>query len=400
MGINKKYDGYVAYSYLDEHDFERFELCDADKTFPSYLIPLSEEEESRVEKLAAENVMISLHEHPVLFPKNMDEVFAFNREGRQSCAYEALSRSYLDCVFDNLMDGTCTIHSKVGWKWSEVLQDLGVRLCDLEQQTYAIRCGKVEDIYRAFNEGKIAVVPVIEGAAPIENELDRIDILYGFGVRLLGITYSESNGLGTGLKEDRDGGLTAFGRQAVKRMNQVGMAIDCSHASKQTTLDVVEVSEKPIFLSHIGARALWDSKRLADDEVLKAVAAAGGLIGIEAAPHTTLTKAHPDHSVYSVMDHFEYVKDLVGIDHVSFGPDTLYGDHVGLHRAFAAHLSTGETKGNRDDYEEVDYVKGFENPTEASHNIVRYMVSQNYSDEDIAKVMGLNTIRVLEANWA
>lgn len=400
MGMNKKYDNYVAYSYLGEHDFERFELCDADKTFPSYQIPLTAEQEERAARMAAENIMISLHDHPVLFPKNMDDVFAFNREGRQSCAYEALSRSCLDAVFDNLMDGTCTIHSKVGWKWSEVLQDLGVRLCDLEQQSYAIRCSKVSDIYRAFEEGKIAIVPVIEGAAPIENELDRIDILYGFGVRLLGITYSESNGLGTGLKEDRDGGLTAFGRQAVQRMNKVGMAIDCSHASRQTTLDVVEVSEKPIFLSHIGARALWDSKRLASDEVLEAVAAKGGVIGIEAAPHTTLTKAHPDHSVYSVMDHFEYVKNLVGIDHVSFGPDTLYGDHVGLHHAFAAHLSTGETKGDRSLFEEVEYVKGFENPTEASHNIVRYLVSKDYSDEDIAKVMGLNTIRVCEANWA
>ena len=97
-------------------------------------------------------------------------------------------------------------------------------------------------------------------------------LLYGFGVRSLGITYSESNALGSGLKEPGDGGLTTFGRRAVKRMNQVGMLIDCSHCGDQTTLDVIEYSDAPIILSHIGARALWESNRLAPDSVLEACA--------------------------------------------------------------------------------------------------------------------------------
>lgn len=65
------------------------------------------------------------------------------------------------------------------------------------------------------------------------------------------------------------------------------------------------------------------------------------------------------------MEHFEYVKNLVGVDHVAFGPDTLYGDHVGLHHAYAGHLSTKSTQGTHD-YNEVEYVKGLENPTETS----------------------------------
>ena len=348
-------------------DYRSFELCEGDKIFPEYLIPLTKEQEERVEQLARDTICISIHEHPVLFPKHLKrDVFEFNREGRQPCAYEELSRSYWDCVFDNLMDGTCTIHSKAGWKWSEVLHDLGIRLCDLAQQDFIIRCEKVEDIYTAHREGKIALVPVIEGAAPIENELDRIDILYGFGVRLLGITYSESNQLGSGLKEDRDGGLTAFGHKAVERMNKVGMAIDCSHVGIETTKDVIAHSKKPIFMSHVGAKSLWDSKRLAPDDVLKACAAKGGVIGIEAAPHTTITRNNPNHSIDSFMEHFEYIKDLVGIDHVTFGPDTLYGDHVGLHHAFAEHLSTKGTQGKETEFIEVEYVKGIENPTEGS----------------------------------
>ena len=142
-----------------------------------------------------------------------------------------------------------------------------MRLCDIAHQDFLVHCTRVDQIQQAHDEGKVAWIAVIEGAAMIENEFDRIDLLYGFGVRSLGVTYSESNALGSGLKEPGDGGLTSFGRRAVARMNQLGMLIDCSHCGDQTTLDVIEVSDAPIILSHIGARALWDSNRLAPDSL-------------------------------------------------------------------------------------------------------------------------------------
>lgn len=241
----------------------------------------------------------------------------------------------------------------------------------------------------------------------IENELDRIEVLYGFGVRLLGIAYSEANALGSGLKEPGDGGLTMFGRKAVERMNKVGMLVDCSHCGDQTTLDTIQWSEKPIVLSHIGARALWDSNRLAPDEILVACAEKGGVIGIEAAPHTTLTYNRRVHDLDAFMEHFEYVRELVGVDHVGFGPDCLYGDHVGLHHTYAANLSLRESHGGSDeeqaarnmDFDEVPYVKGIENPTEGSVNILRWLVKAGYPDEDIRKVMGGNALRVMEEVW-
>ena len=85
------------------------------------------------------------------------------------------------------------------------------------------------NIFRAHREGKIALVPSLEASTMIENEVDRIDILYGLGIRMMGLVYSESNLLGSGLKENSDGGLTYFGRQAIERMNKIGMAIDVSH---------------------------------------------------------------------------------------------------------------------------------------------------------------------------
>jgi membrane dipeptidase len=89
---------------------------------------------------------------------------------------------------------------------------------------------------------------------------------------------------------------------------------------------------------------------------------------------------------------------LVGIDHVGFGPDTLYGDHVGLHNVYAAALSLKESKGTAD-FPRVPYVKGLENPTEGSKNILRWLVKHGYPAEDIRKVMGGNALRLLGQVW-
>ncbi|MGH2584625.1 MAG: dipeptidase, partial [Dehalococcoidia bacterium] len=198
--------------------------------------------------------------------------------------------------------------------------------------------------------------------------------------------------------EARDGGLTDLGRQAVRRMNQLGIAIDISHSGDQTSLDTIEVSEKPIFITHAGARALWNTRRMKPDEVLTACATKGGVIGIEAAPHTTLTERHRRHSIESVMEHFEYVAGLTGIDHVAFGPDTMFGDHVALHNLFARQLSIAQAHGEHD-FERVEFVDGIENPAEAFPNIVRWLVTHGYSDEDIAKAIGGNIMRVLDEVW-
>ncbi|MEO1052479.1 MAG: membrane dipeptidase [Bacteroidota bacterium] len=403
MSLTKNYKGYKSFQYLEAgKDYKSFKLAKEIERVPLHLVPLNEEQETRVKSIVSDNVMISMHEHLGTFPEDVHETPHYLREGRMATAFEGLSHSYWDAVFDNLMNGLCQIESKSGWKWGDVLHDLGMRLCDIAHQNFVIHCKNVDDIHRAHNEGKLAWVATMEGAAMIENELDRIDLLYGYGVRSLGITYSESNALGSGLKEPRDGGLTVFGRKAVERMNKVGLLIDCSHTGDQTALDTIEVSNKPIVLSHIGARSLWNIKRLAPDDVMKACADKGGIIGVEVAPHTTLTKQHRTHGIEAAMEHFEYIKDLVGIDHVSFGPDTIYGDHVGLHHAYTSSLSLKESKAGKSpdmEYEEVEYVKGLENPTEASFNIVRWLVKEGYSDEDIIKVIGGNVMRVLKEVW-
>lgn len=359
---------------------------------------ISAAQRERAERLLAENVTVSLHDHPVRFPADMANTPSYNRTGRQFTAFEGLRQAGLTVVFDNMMDGTAMVTGNTPWQWEDVVTDLGMRQADLAHQADVTVIRTLADIDAAHANGRVGLVFGLEAATPIGNDLDRLDILYGLGIRQIGIAYSDSNGLGAGLTEEHDFGLTDFGRRAVRRMNQLGLAIDVSHSSDRTGIDTAEASATPIFLTHAGARALWDIPRLKSDDALSAVASGGGVIGISAAPHTTISRAHPEHSLLSVMDHFAYCVDLVGIDHVAFGPDTLYGDHVGLHTTFAGLL--GKAAATTVEYPRVAYVDGLENPTESFHNIAGWLVAHGYSDADIVKVLGGNVLRALAAIWA
>jgi membrane dipeptidase len=273
-----------------------------------------------------------------------------------------------------------------------------MRLSDIAHQDLVVKAGTIAEIRAAKRDGKIAFIPSLEAATPIENEIDRLDVLYGLGIRCSGIAYSESNALGSGLREPNDGGLTELGRQAVRRMNKLGIAIDLSHASDQTCLDIIATSDRPVFVTHAGARALWGTKRMKPDEVIRACAERGGIFGISAAANTTITYTERRHSLESVMEHFVYVADLVGIDHVAFGPDIFFGDHVGMHDVFAKQFSLAAARGGLE-FQRIEYVDGIENPGEAFPNIVRWLVTHGYSDGDIGKVIGDNVMRTLAQVW-
>jgi membrane dipeptidase len=340
-----------------------------------------------------------LHDHTAVRPHDPGQIVDARREIRDPTGYEGLAVSRLDVVFEAFMDGTNPITSQAGWKWNDIVFDLGMRYSDIAHQEFVYVALTVPEVEAAKPTGRIALIPSIESATPIENELDRVDILYGLGVRCLGLTYNEANQLGSGLAEEADAGLSGFGRRAVRRMNKIGMTIDLAHAGDRTSLEAIQASDRPVVISHAGARSLWPTRRMKSDEVIRALATRGGVIGIEAAPHTTLSQSHPEHSVESVMEHVAYCIDLVGIDHVALGPDTNFGDHVAHHKIFASQLSIQSTHESPLEFPQVEYVRGFENPSECLRNAVRWLVKHRYSDDDIAKVMGGNVLRVIRETW-
>lgn len=392
----KKYDGYQSFSYLERRkDYPVFELDDQVPRVSPYEIELTEEQEDRVKTIFSRYPIVSLRDHGFIVPRKTQDILPYCKELHTSFHYEGLAQSGLDVMFENFMDGISIITSKRGLKWDDFILMLGMRYADISKQNTVFIAKDYADLVRAKKANQIAILPSLEAANILENEVDRVDVLYGFGIRSMGITYNDANTLGSGLSEKTDGGLTNFGHRVIERMNRLGMVIDISHCGDQTSLDVIRHSTSPVFITHAGARALWNTPRMKPDYVLKACAERGGIIGICAAPNTTLTSTTEEHSIDSVMQHMEYVIDLVGIDHVAFGPDTFYGDHVAIQRAFDESLSLSASHGEKDMSSEAPYVKGVENPTEAMKNIVKWLVKHHYSQTEIAKLVGKNALRVL-----
>lgn len=411
MGRHKQYRGYAAYQYLTPGiDYEVIPYRAAINPNWAYTVPLSKREEEVFEQILEKHIIVDLHEHPTLQPEDME--LDYRNEGREVLAYEALSRSGIDVIFDNMMDGYGSVTSKHGSHWTDVIQNLGMRLCDIAHQDFVIPCKRVTDIYEAFNKGKLAWVPVLESLNCIENEVDRVDVLYGLGLRSAGLVYSESNLLGSGLREKRDGGLTDFGYDVVVRMNKLGMLIDISHGGDHTVQDTIVESKKPILISHCGSRTLTATVRMLPDEVLLSLAEHEGVLGVEMAGAMIRTEKNPVADLEAYMEQLEYCFELLGIDHVGCGPDTMYGDHLGLYRAMVkgsqsnglGHIKRSgvgdEVLGISINLTAVpDYVRGMENPTECLQNITRWLVKHSYSETEIGKVIGGNALRLLQQVW-
>ena len=402
LGKDKKWDGYTSWSYLEaDIDYYAYELERQVGRVPPYDFGLTKDQEDRVKSIIESNIVIDLHEHLDVFPA---EPLPRQARTRVFTGYEGIAASGCDVIFDNCVCSTM----------DRAIEFLGMRQCDYDHQGFVVVARTVDDVKRAFKEGRVAIVNTLEQASAIDRDVDKIDLLYGLGARSMGIVYSESNTLGSGLSELGDGGLTDLGYDAVKRMNKTGVIIDVSHAGDMTAMDTVEASGKPLLISHVGSRTLTDNARMLPDDVLQACTEKGGVVGVEVAGFAPRTKKHPEASIECLLEHLEYLMDLLGVDHVGAGPDTLWGDHQGLYRQGPlGTVNKPKGKGHHQrprppDMPEVfdsgemvrdlDYVKGLESPTDFS-NIARGLVRDGYSDEEIAKVMGLNGLRVIEACW-
>lgn len=391
---------YESFPYLTPGtDFPAIELEPYATRRSDYTPALSEEQSARVDRLMTDSPLISFHDHPQRLPADFSDTPAFLLSPHEQTAFAELRASHLTAIFDNwfgVIGGT----RRSGWKWDDLVRTLGLRLADLAHQEDAVVARNVRDILDAHREHVLAFVLGTESSAMIENDVDRIDVLYGFGIRQMGLVYSETNTLGSGQKEDDDGGLTDFGRRAVRRMNDLGILIDVSHAGDRTSLDAIRASNAPVGITHAGARSVWPTARMKPDDVLTACAERGGVLGIESAPHTTLSYDHRTQSLDSMMDHFVYAVDLMGIEHVAFGPDTFYGDHVRFQNSIRDIIGSSRVfdPGNLD-YETVPHVNGAENPTETFRNIAGWLVRHDYSDSEIQAVLGGNILRLLKEVW-
>lgn len=186
-----------------------------------------------------------------------------------------------------------------------------------------------EDLNKAVNENKIGIIVSFEGLEPIGNDIGLLRIFYELGVRAAGLVWSRRNYVADGcsfipVEEGQRGGLTKFGVNVVKRMEEMNMLIDVSHLNDEGFQDVVKYTNKPFIASHSNSRSIHGSMRNLTDDQIKAIADRKGVIGINAIKNIAGV-TDGEAPISKLADHIEYIVNLAGIHHVGYGFDLCNG---------------------------------------------------------------------------
>lgn len=280
-----------------------------------------------------------------------------------------------------------------------------------------VKVANLKQIKKAVKQNKIAAMFGIEGGHQIENDLTKLDILYNRGVRYMTLTWNNSTDWASSAADETNRnftshkGLNDFGKQVVKRMNELGMMIDVSHVGEQTFWDVINTSTKPIIASHSSVYNLMAHRRNLKDEQIKAIAKNGGVVqinfyplfidstaeakldkflAVHATEYETMMKSGMTDWIaggnlclkYSseieairpplsaLIEHIEYVIKLVGVDYVGLGSD----------------------------FDGIEFTPKGLDDVSCYPLITKVLLEKGYSKKDIKKILGGNLLRVLKAN--
>jgi len=225
------------------------------------------------------------------------------------------------------------------------------------------------DVERAHREGKVAVLLTIEGAEGLDGDLDLLHVYHQLGVRSMGLNWMYRNAAAEGNWEDTGAGLTGFGRQVVREMNQLRMLVDVAHATEQTIRDTLEISDAPMICSHTSCRAMVKDfhthapSRYLTDEHMKALAAKGGVVGIFFSANRELDDDAAD--VTALARFIAHAANVCGPAHVGYGSD--------LDGGFPPHG--------------LEDIRGLPNLTSA-------LIDLGFTDAELLGIIGGNWMRV------
>ena len=253
--------------------------------------------------------------------------------------------------------------------------------------------GAARDIDRAKLKRKIAVIMGLQNADEFREPKD-VKAFYELGLRCAQLTYNSQNLIGGGSTDRIDGGISDYGVDIIKAMNEVGMLIDVSHSGDRTTLDAIELSPKPIAITHANCRALNNHPRLKTDEAIRKLAQKGGVMGITGVRN--FVKDKEPTTVEDIVDHIDHVAKLVGIEHVGIGSDSdLMGyDHMPPDQYKELKAAYKASYAFRD---KID-TDGFNHPRK-TYDLTDALMRRGYSDSNIQAVLGGNFRRLLGSTW-
>lgn len=252
-----------------------------------------------------------------------------------------------------------------------------------------IKVATSDDFNRAKETGKLGVLLSNQNSDHFRT-LDDVDFFHSLGQRISQITYNERNRIGDGSTERTDSGISDFGLQIIERMNQVGMAVDVSHCGDRTTLDAFEFSNKPVLITHANCRALNHHPRCKTDDAIKEMAKNGGVMGITFL--RMFVRGEDPVTLDHVIDQYEHVAKLVGVEHLGLGTDY---DLLGYDQMHPDDLEAMKQsfKSSYAVRKKVD-IDGLDHPKKI-FDLTAGLYDRGFSTENIKAILGENVKRVL-----
>jgi microsomal dipeptidase-like Zn-dependent dipeptidase len=306
-------------------------------------------------------------------------------------------------VFQEMRDGgvTCVNVTIVYWETArETLSEIGKWNRLFEQNADLIMQARTaDDVRRAKTQNKTAITFAFQHCSPIEEDIDLVEIMHTLGVRFMQLSYNNQSACATGCYEDEDPGITRFGKQVIREMNRVGMVVDMSHSGERSTFHAIELSERPITITHANPKSWHPALRNKSDELMKALAESGGMMGFSMYPFHLKDKSACTLEEFCSM--IARTADLMGIDQISIGSDLVQGHGNEVvewmrNGRWSKQMDFGE--GSAGDTGWPDPVRWFTGNRDFG-NIAAGLAAHGFSSEDVDKVMGLNWLRFFDENF-
>jgi membrane dipeptidase len=276
---------------------------------------------------------------------------------------------------------------------------LHLQVIELHPEVF-VQVRRVNDIADAKRQGRFGIIFSFEGVQMLEGKLERIELFRRLGVRVMQLCYNAESPFAMGVLGNPEPGLTRLGRSAVAQMNELGIAIDLSHANEGTTDDVLAISSRPVLITHAGCSAVHVHLRNKTDRQLRALAEKGGVIGIYDLPYLTASPRQPELGDY--MDHMTHALAVCGEDCVGIGSDvgvrpfdTSPQNMKQFQRLLVERQKSGVAAPEED---RPTYVIGLNVPNRCEV-IADALLKRGYSSRVTEKVLGKNFVRAFRDIW-
>lgn len=251
------------------------------------------------------------------------------------------------------------------------------------------------DVRRAKAEGRIAVFFGLQNCSAIEDDIGLVEICHALGIRFMQLSYNNQSLLASGCYESTDAGITRMGREVIAEMNRLGMVIDMSHSGDRSTLDAIELSDRPIAVTHANPLSWHKVVRNKSEDVLKALAASGGMLGFSLYPHHL--KGGGNCSLTEFCGMVARTAELMGVGNLGIGSDLCHGQP----KEVVQWMRRGSwTKEPLDPAIVFPPQPDWFRSNRDFPNIAQGLAKVGFAPAEVAAIMGGNWLRFFEASFA